>query len=60
MLYPHRRYNHVKKYSLNMAEALVAEVDVEVLIADGEETRSSFIRNAIRAEIDRRREERKA
>lgn len=50
----------MKKYSLNMAEALVAEVDVEVLIADGEETRSSFIRNAIRAEIDRRREERKA
>lgn len=49
----------MKKYSLNMPEALVAEVDVEVLIADGEETRSSFIRDAIREKLERRKEARK-
>ena len=46
----------VEKISLNIPEKLLAEVDEAVARANKEETRSSFIRNAIRNELDRRKE----
>ena len=50
----------MQKINLYVKDELLAEVDAAVLAADAEETRSSFIRTAIRAELARRNEEKKA
>lgn len=44
------------KISMYLSEELLAEIDDAVEAADREEKRSSFIRNAIRAELARRKE----